>query len=137
MRKSLFITSFIFLLISCSKTKLENPFPFLLSSYGNEYSVVASIETDTLLSVYYPLFEKYGYVGNGVCWEGHIIQILEKEDVGLLDEIEFDPEAGAFHARFDSEDSQLRFVNVLSPIFSNLERLEKYVKAADPKRIDD
>jgi len=78
-----------------------------------------------------------GYEGNGYCWEGHITQLLEQLDPELLDHIEFDPEAGAFFAYADSKASMERFVNLLSPIFSDLTKLATYVEAADRDRVDD
>lgn len=86
---------------------------------------------------YYNLFKKYGYNGNGYCWEGHIQQILEKKDRQLLKHIDFDSEAGMFAADADSKEAQQKFVEILSPIFSDLNVLSKWVKKADRSRIDD
>lgn len=116
---------------------MENPFPFQLCENNGHFTITAAKESEELFSKYNPLFEKYGYEGNGYCWEGHIIQILEQNDKELLSHIDFDPEAGAFYAYLDSKESQIRFINILSPIFSDLEKLEDYIKKADRKRIDD
>lgn len=49
----------------------------------------------------------------------------------------FDPEAGGFYAYADSKSNQIRFVELLEPIFSDTAKLEKYVSVADDSRIDD
>jgi hypothetical protein len=123
------------LLSSCASR--VNPFPFTLDDAGGRYAIVAEIESKELFSVYEPLFTKYGYSGNGYCWEGHIIQILEKLDRPLLEHIEFDPEAGAFFAYADTKRNQTRFVELLAPIFSDPAKLEPYVKAAERAKISD
>ncbi len=116
---------------------VEDPFPFIIGDEGGQLFIVAPIESDTLFDMYVPLFEKYGYSGNGYSWEGNIQQILEKLDNELLAHIEFDAEAGAFFANADSKETQQRFVNTLSPIFSDLAKLEEYLKKADRKRVFD
>jgi hypothetical protein len=83
------------------------------------------------------VFEKYGYSGSEYSCEGHIIQILEKIDKELLTHIDFDPEAGGFDAYADSKDAQLKFVNILGLIFSDVNKLEDYLKSADRAGIDD
>jgi hypothetical protein len=120
-----------------TKITMDSPFPFKVMDNDGQYIIIAPLESEDLFNKYYPFFEKYGYEGNGYCWEGHIIQILEKKEKELLEHIEFDPEAGAFYAYADSKETQIRFINLLSPIFSNLEQLEEYVKSADRDRIDD
>lgn len=112
-------------------------FPFNIEIIDGNYLVSADISGEDLYPLYYNFFAELGYEGNGDCWEGHITQILEKVDAELLDSIMFDPEAGGFYAHFDSEESQLRFVKLLSPIFSNLNVLREYVLKADRERIDD
>lgn len=112
-------------------------FPFDLSESGGKYTIVAQIEGKDLYPKYYRLFKKYGYNGNGYCWEGHIQQILEKKDNQLLKHIDFDSEAGMFAADADSKEAQQKFVEILSPIFSDLTVLSKWVKKADHSRIDD
>ena len=116
---------------------MDNTFPFKVMDNDGQYTIIAPLESEDLFNKYYPFFEKHSYEGNGYCWEGHITQILEKKDKELLDHIEFDPEAGAFYAYADSKETQTRFINLLSPIFSDLEQLEEYVKSADRDRIDD
>ncbi|MBK7691910.1 MAG: hypothetical protein IPJ31_12630 [Bacteroidetes bacterium] len=95
------------------------------------------IESPQLFPKYATFFEKYQYSGNGYCWEGHIKQILETLKPELLQHIRFDPEAGAFFATADTKENQILFVTLLSPIFSDLKKLEEYVKKADHSRIDD
>lgn len=116
---------------------MNNPFPFEITDNSGQHTITAALENEDLFNKYYPFFEQHGYEGNGYCWEGHIIQILEKRDQELLDHLEFDPEAGAFYAYADSKETQTRFVNLLSPIFADLEQLEEYVKTAERDRIDD
>jgi len=123
------------------KSKKQNQedeyYPFVLQDYNGQYSIVAELESKALYPKYYNFFSRYGYEGNGYCWEGHITQILEKLDNNLLRHINFDPEAGAFFATADSKENQLRFAELLSPIFSDMKKLEEWVKKADRSRIDD
>ena len=112
-------------------------FPFELLEIDGHYQIIVQIEGPELYPTYYNLFKKYGYEGNGYCWEGHITQILEKLDRELLKHIEFDPEAGSFFAKADIKANQIKFVEVLSPIFSDIAKLELWVKKADRLRIDD
>ncbi len=120
-----------------SSPATEAWFPFELYSDGNRYVIVAYLESDTLLKIYESFFAEHGYEGNGPCWEGHIIQILEELDRELLNHIEFDPEAGAFFAYAYSQASQHRFVEVLAPIFADLSKLDAYVQRAQRWRIYD
>lgn len=108
--------------------------PFTL---GSKNDITAFIEDKPLYPRYKNLFEKYGYSGNGYSWEGIIIQILEKLNPGLLTHIQMDPEAGAFFAHADTKASQLEFVKLLSPIFSDEKKLTVWLKNADHKRISD
>ena len=112
-------------------------FPFDISYSGGRYVIAVELEGPRLYPTYYNLFKKYGYEGNGPCWEGHIRQILENKDPGLLSHLEFDTEADAFFAYADSRQTQQKFVDILSPIFSNLDDLGGWVKKANRSRIDD
>jgi hypothetical protein len=112
-------------------------YPFEIDAINGRYSIMAFLESNKLYPRYYNLFKNYGYEGNGPCWEGHIRLILEKSDKDLLAHITFDPEAGSFFAYADSRESQMRFVEILAPIFADTKRLEGYVKVADHSRIDD
>lgn len=123
--------------VSTNNQKMQNYFPFELASHDNQFSVIVNLESEQTYPKYYTFFEKHGYEGNGYCWEGHITQILEVLDKDLLHHIEFDPEAGGFYAYIDSEENQLKFVQLLSPIFSDLNKLEEWVKKADRSRIHD
>lgn len=123
-------------LFSENKTNMST-YPFKITESNGEYDIAAEIESEELSAKYAQVFEKHGYSGNGYCWEGHIIQILEKTDKSLLNHIDFDPEAGAFFAYADSQKSQQRFIEILSPIFSDLKKLEAYILSADRDRIDD
>jgi hypothetical protein len=119
-----------------NSTAMKDYFPFEIMD-DEQHSIVVALESEKLFPKYYDFFRRYGYEPNGDCWVGHITQILEKEDAGLLNHIDFDPEAGAFYAHADSKENQLRFVNVLAPIFADINKLEAYVKVADRSRIDD
>jgi len=112
-------------------------FPFDISFSAGKYVIAVELGDPRLYPSYFNLFKKYGYEGNGPCWEGHIRQILEKKDPGLLAHLEFDPEGDAFFAYADSRETQQKFVDILSPIFSNLDVLGDWVKKADRSRIDD
>ncbi|WP_420154349.1 Imm51 family immunity protein [Siphonobacter sp.] len=120
-------------IIKLSNRSVENYAPFEIKA-EDYYLIKAEVE---LLPEYIMLFAKHGYEPNGYCWEGHIIQILEKVNPALLNHIEFDPEAGGFYAVADSEASQLAFVHTLSPIFQDMETLEEYIRTADRARLDD
>jgi Immunity protein 51 len=122
---------------SLKSNKMTNFSPFVLSNNNGQHSITAAIESAELFVKYSPSFEKYDYSGNGYSWEGHITQILEKISPDLLQHIEFDPEAGAFYAYADTQENQIKFVELLSPIFTDLIKLEDYLKKADRSRIDD
>jgi hypothetical protein len=111
--------------------------PFKINNEANDYSIQVEVEDPMIFKKYLPLFSKYGYSGNGYCWEGHIVQILEKLDPALLKHVNFDPEAGAFFAVCDSKVTQTKFLDLLAPIFSDLAKLEAYIKKANRGRIDD
>jgi hypothetical protein len=117
--------------------KMTNYFPFKIFDNDGQFTITASTESPELYPKYADFFEKHGYSGNGYCWEGHIVQILEKINPELLEHIDFDPEAGAFFANAASKEYQIKFVELLNPIFSDLTKLEEYVKKADRSRIDD
>ncbi len=123
--------------IKTIETKMKDYFPFKIIDSDGQHSIVAETESPDLYPKYSDLFEKYGYSGNGYSWEGRIKQILEKLDKELINHITFDPEAGGFFAIADSKESQLKFVETLCPIFSDLTKLENYIKNADRSRIDD
>jgi hypothetical protein len=115
--------------------KMITHYPFVIEDPGR-FRIEAQTEGE-LYPKYAEFFEKYGYSGNGYCWEGHIKEILIKIDPELLTHITFDPEAGAFYAFADTKENQMRFVKLLSPIFADLELLADYVKKADRSKIDD
>ena len=120
-------------------TNLSYPFNThqLPEEFNSIFSIVVPLDSDEHYSQYYPFFAKFGYEGNGHCWKGHIIQILEQVNPALLAEIDFDPEGSAFFAYTKSQTAATQFVDTLSPIFSDMVRLEAYVMSADRDRIDD
>jgi hypothetical protein len=94
-----------------SSTQNGKYFPFELQNINQQFNIAAFIESESLYPKYYNLFKKYGYEGNGYCWEGHIKQILEKINKPLLAQIDFDPEGSTFFAIAKNKESQLKFVN--------------------------
>ena len=112
-------------------------FPFSIRSNEGQNTIDAFLGGEELYPKYSNFFKKYGYEGNGYCWEGHIIQILEKLNRTLLTHIDFDSEGGAFYATVDTKENQMKFIKLLSPIFSDLKQLAIWVKKADRSRIDD
>lgn len=115
----------------------EQYYPFQLQEFDGEFKILANIEVEDLFNKYEPLFRKYGYSGNGYCWEGHITQILGKLDEQLLYHIDFDSEAGTFVANADNKENQLKFAKLLSTVFADTTKLEQWVKKADRSEIDD
>jgi hypothetical protein len=117
-------------------TKIERYDPFIIYK-DSSYMIAAEIESKELFDKYSPVFEKYGYSGNGYSWEGHIKQMLQNESPALLKHLQFDPEAGGFYVFADSEISQRQFAEVVSKIFKDIPKLEQYLKTADREKIDD
>jgi len=117
-------------------TKIERFDPFLIYKDGS-YLIAAEIENKELFDKYNPIFVKYDYSGNGYSWEGHIKQILQKQDPSLLKHLQFDPEAGGFYVFADSEKTQRQFAEFVSKIFKDIPTLEQYLKTADREKIDD
>ena len=111
-------------------------FPFEFES-DNNFTIIVHVECDKILKKYGALFRKYGYEPNGYCWEGHIIQILERNNKDLISDLRFDPEAGGFYAYANSKECQTRFSEIILPIFQDLKVLESYIKSADRDRIED
>lgn len=77
---------------------MENYYPF---EVDKESPLRIKVEVE-MLPEYMELFGQYDYEPNGYCWQGHIVQILEKENPELLNHIEFDPEAGGLFTIFGS-----------------------------------
>jgi hypothetical protein len=153
MRSVIFFIA-VFLFMSCRENKKDKPadkndtqassekkdnkyFPFILKESDGEYLITADIEGPALHPKYTDFFQKNGYEGNGPCWEGHVEQILEKTNRDLLEHLEFDSEAGGFYAFADSKENQIKIAEIISPIFSDMNKLEEWVKKADRARIDD
>ncbi len=97
-------------------------------------NVLAFLESDSEIS---KLFEKYDYEPNGYCWEGHITLILEEKNATLLESMEFDSEAGMFCAVFTDVKIIPLFLEIMVPIFQNMDLLKSYILKADRDRIDD
>lgn len=129
--------SFVIAATDSTKEKTMSYFPFELEQSNGEWIITAFLGSQELYPKYSDFFHKHGYEGNGPTWEGHIRQILEQIDKPLLSHIDFNVEAGAFFANADSKETQIRFAELLSPIFSDLNKLEEWVKKADRDRIDD
>jgi hypothetical protein len=124
-------------IVTTNNNSITDYFPFKISDDNGQFLIIAEIESEELYPMYLEFFEQHEYSGNGYCWEGHITQILEKLDPELLQHIEFDPEAGAFFAVADTKENQMKMVQLLSPIFSDLSKLKGYILKADRSRIDD
>ena len=105
--------------------------------YEEDNNVYASITNEQQLADYHSFFGEYGYEGNGYFWTGCIIQILEIVEPGLLDKIEFDPEANGFYAYLDNTNARAKFLEILCPIFNDRNLLTSYVQKLDRDRIDD
>jgi len=120
-----------------NKKTMINNFPFKTRDNEGQFIIIAETESPELYPKYASFFEEQGYSGNGYCWEGHIIQILEKLNPDLMTHIDFDPEAGCFFAVANTKENQMKFIELLSPIFADFTKLEKYIKQADRSRIDD
>jgi len=116
--------------------KIENYYPFIIYK-DSSYMIAAEIESKELFEKYNPIFEKYEYSGNGYSWEGHVKQMLQKENSSLLKHLQFDPEAGGFYVFADSEKTQRQFADIVSKIFKDIPKLEQYLKTADREKIDD
>ncbi|CAN5131352.1 hypothetical protein BH09BAC1_BH09BAC1_13660 [soil metagenome] len=118
--------------------QITNYYPFsLLDDPRNTIAIYLYNSEDSILIKYAPIFEKYGYSGNGESWAGHIEQILEQVDPELLKHIDFDPEGDAFFAYVDTKENQLRIANILVPIFTDFNKLEKHLASANSERIWD
>jgi hypothetical protein len=96
-------------------------FPFIIQNFNGQFGIEVQTKGPELYPKYADFFEQFGYSGNGYCWEGHIIQMLEKLDKESLAHIDFDPEAGSFFCVADSEQSQKKFLTLLSPYFPILQ----------------
>ncbi len=115
---------------------MANYFPFTISDYKGTFGIIAATETPELNSRYYDIFNKYEYEGTGYEWEGFIKQILEKVEPSLLPHLEFDPVEGGFYAYADTKETQLRFLDVLCPIFNDDTTLEDYISQVDRSKIE-
>jgi hypothetical protein len=116
---------------------IASRYPFSVYKAGSSFRIVAEIESEKLINQYLHFFEQNGYSGNGACWEGHIIQILEKNKPDLLRHLRFDSEAGAFVAETGSKRYVEIFLDILCPVFNDMARLEQVVQSADHSKILD
>jgi hypothetical protein len=116
---------------------MSTNYPFEAINDSGILTITAELEGPELFPKYYDFFQKHDYEGNGYCWEDHITQILERIAPDLLEHIEFDVEAGLFCAYAETKAHQQRFIDLLNPIFSDLDILAEHVTMADRDRIDD
>jgi len=112
-------------------------YPFLVSEDDDQITIQVATESDEIMGKYVPLFEEFTYSGNGYTWEGLIMQLLEKENPAILDEIEFDSEAGTFVAYTGSRTAQAEFIKTVVPVFKDPESLRPFLKQADRSRVSD
>lgn len=110
-------------------------YPFQLKKAYKE--IIANLESAELFLKYHSFFKANGYEGNGYCWEGHIIQILEKLNSELLAFIDFDSVTEKFQCSFENSEAMQNFINIVVPIFSNMNELQYWVSTAARDRIDD
>lgn len=120
-----------------NRQKIQFHYPFQVIDIDNFFKVIVPVEEKSIYEKYQPIFEEYGYEGNGYTWEGHIKLMFEKIEKPFLQEIEFDSEAGLFCANFTSKYNQLKFIRLLYFIFNELDILSKWVAKADRQLIDD
>ena len=123
--------------LSRGQSGVSNPYPFTLQNDNGRFGIVADVQDHSLYPKYSDLFAKHGYEGNGYCWTGMIEQLLEQKAPELLKKLEFEPEKGAFYAYAKSDADRQQFIQIISPVFSNLKTLEDFIKSADHSRIDD
>ncbi|MEN9638658.1 MAG: hypothetical protein RLZZ262_526 [Bacteroidota bacterium] len=112
-------------------------FPFIIGDDGEHFTILVQTECKDVYPKYARIFGENDYSGNGYCWEGHIIQLLEELDPELLEHIDFDPEEAVLFAYIDTRENQMRFLELLCPIFEDLEKLGEHVAKADRSRIDE
>jgi len=108
---------------------------FEVDNLNNE--IFIDLQSNKLYPRYYNMFAKYEYEGNGYCWEGHIEQILDDLQPELLDQIEFDPEAGSLTIISDDQKILKTVSELLNPIFEDLETLKSWISKANRDRIED
>ncbi len=111
-------------------------FPFQVIDNNGRFTIIVETESPELYPKYAD-FLRNTDIPVMILLGGHITQILEKINPGLLQHIDFDPEAGAFYAYADTKENQIKIIELLSPIFSDFTKLEAYVKTADRSRVDD
>ena len=59
---------------------MTNQFPFKISDNAGQFTITAETESTELYPKYAEFFEKFGYSGNGYCWEGHSSRIRAAAD---------------------------------------------------------
>lgn len=119
-----------------NKDKYNNTeyFPFQISDDEEPYSLTITSDEGMF---YFELLANYALYGNGPCWEGLIIQILEKDMPEILDSIEFDSEADACLMYFESKRNLKKVAKHLHEICVDKSQFENYLKNIDRDRIDD
>ncbi|WP_430899842.1 MULTISPECIES: hypothetical protein [unclassified Paraflavitalea] len=112
-------------------------FPFNEVSSGDIIGLELFLSQPELYPSYHDMFQRFGYEGNGYCWEGHIIQILEQLSPKLLTAISFESEAGSLLLEFNTVGDRDFFQTLLCPILSDIDKFQEWVAKADHSRIDD
>jgi Immunity protein 51 len=105
-------------------------FPFELIEFAGETIILAPIENPNYTHRFLPIFQQYGYSGNGYSWEIVIQKILAKEAPELLGHIDFDAENNCFFAYIRTREHQQAFAQILCPIFQDLSILAQYLEIA-------
>lgn len=115
----------------------DETYPFEVTELEGRYTIMVPVESEQHLEAYIPIFEKYGYSGNGESWAGAIDQYLERVAPDVHDGFFLDPEAGAFYGYVVDEASAKSTLQALVPTFSDLSRFEELVASLDASRMDD
>ena len=123
--------------LSRAESQVNNPYPFTLQNDKGNFGVEVDVKDHSIYLKYHDLFAKYGYEGNGYSWAGMIEHLLRKDAPELLKRLEFLPDEGAFYAYAKTDTDRQQFIQIISPVFSNLKALEDLIKSADHSRIDD
>ncbi|TAF33451.1 MAG: hypothetical protein EAZ57_05820 [Cytophagales bacterium] len=103
--------------------------PCRLSGYPGSYVVTLLIaETHELQ----PLFEEYGYIGNGYAWEGLLSLLINEQYNSLSESIEFDSEADMLVVYLKTEAEQYKVAEIIRALYQDQYQLRELIKVIDP-----
>jgi hypothetical protein len=121
---------------------IDNFYPFVA------YNETLYIDNDSLFLVsaeinlkqsdeYNAIFVGNGYTNTGYSWEGHVKQILKKENPSLFRHVKsFESLTNNLYVYTDSKQAQRQIAGLLSRVFKNHDRLDHYIMTADKSKID-